>query len=173
MRTSSNTDLILEVQQIESASIYGYSKAKVPFFKVYLPSPRLIPTLRGILEREGSTTFESNIPFALRFMIDRNISGCNWIECPSGCYSMNEKKDSSCQLEVNVAYTKLVSHPPIDGPFSKSAPLRILSFDIECSGRKGVFPEPDKDPVIQIANYVTRQGSEPVVGFFLFSFSLI
>ena len=34
------------------------------------------------------------------------------------------------------------------------APLRILSFDIECAGRKGIFPEPEKDPVIQIANMV-------------------
>ena len=42
---------------------------------------------------------------------------------------------------------------------SDLAPFRILSFDIECAGRKGVFPEPDKDPVIQIANYVTVQGS--------------
>lgn len=38
-------------------------------------------------------------------------------------------------------------------------PLRILSFDIECCGRKGCFPEPDKDPVIQIASLVTVQGS--------------
>ena len=26
------------------------------------------------------------------------------------------------------------------------------------SGRKGIFPEPEHDPVIQIANYVTVQG---------------
>ncbi len=38
------------------------------------------------------------------------------------------------------------------------APLRILSFDIECAGRKGVFPEANQDPVIQIANVVTRYG---------------
>jgi DNA polymerase elongation subunit (family B) len=37
------------------------------------------------------------------------------------------------------------------------APLRILSFDIECAGRKGIFPEPEKDPVIQIANMVREQ----------------
>jgi DNA polymerase delta subunit 1 len=30
--------------------------------------------------------------------------------------------------------------------------------DIECVGRKGVFPEAEHDPVIQIANLVTRQG---------------
>lgn len=41
---------------------------------------------------------------------------------------------------------------------SDIAPLRVLSFDIECAGRKGVFPEPKHDPVIMIACYVTRQG---------------
>lgn len=40
------------------------------------------------------------------------------------------------------------------------APLRILSFDIECAGRKGVFPEANVDPVIQIANVVTRYGEK-------------
>ena len=38
------------------------------------------------------------------------------------------------------------------------APLRILSFDIECAGRKGVFPEAEHDPVIQIANVVLKAG---------------
>lgn len=52
----------------------------------------------------------------------------------------------------------LISHAP-DGEWSKLAPLRILSFDIECAGRKGIFPEAEKDPVIQIANMVTRQGT--------------
>jgi DNA polymerase delta subunit 1 len=40
------------------------------------------------------------------------------------------------------------------------APLRILSFDIECAGRKGIFPEANMDPVIQIANVVTRYGEK-------------
>ena len=40
------------------------------------------------------------------------------------------------------------------------APLRVLSFDIECMGRRGHFPEPDKDPVIQISNVVHVQGQD-------------
>lgn len=40
------------------------------------------------------------------------------------------------------------------------APLRVLSFDIECAGRKGVFPQAMIDPVIQIANVVTRYGED-------------
>jgi len=44
--------------------------------------------------------------------------------------------------------------------WSKVGPLRILSFDIECQGKKGQFPMPEEDPVIQIANWVTIQGSD-------------
>lgn len=47
------------------------------------------------------------------------------------------------------SFSNLVSHVP-EGEFSKMAPFRILSFDIECAGRKGLFPEPTHDPVIQV-----------------------
>ncbi len=57
-----------------------------------------------------------------------------------------------------MAWDRLISHAP-EGDWSKVAPFRILSFDIECAGRKGIFPEPDKDPVIQIANMVIVQGT--------------
>lgn len=56
------------------------------------------------------------------------------------------------------SYKDLISHAP-EGQWLHIAPLRILSFDIECAGRKGIFPEPGVDPVIQIAAMVTRQGT--------------
>lgn len=46
-------------------------------------------------------------------------------------------------------YSDLISHAP-EGEFSKMAPFRILSFDIECAGRKGHFPDAKHDPVIQV-----------------------
>ena len=47
---------------------------------------------------------------------------------------------------------------------SRIAPLRILSFDIECSAVKGKFPTPDADPIIQIANIIKVHGDvEPIV----------
>ena len=48
----------------------------------------------------------------------------------------------------------------IEGEWQAIAPLRILSFDIECAGRKGHFPEANMDPVIQIANIVSVQGAK-------------
>ena len=52
-----------------------------------------------------------------------------------------------------------------EGEWNKIAPLRVLSLDIECQGRKGHFPEADKDPVIQIANVLSvyGQGKTPIV----------
>ncbi|GBE86502.1 DNA polymerase delta catalytic subunit [Sparassis crispa] len=97
-------------------------------------------------------------------MIDKKVVGMNWIEIPAGKYNLiTEGKRSHCQIELSVHTDKMKSHPA-DGEWSKIAPLRILSFDIECAGRKGIFPEPNIDPVIQIANMVTRQGeSKPFI----------
>ena len=72
-------------------------------------------------------------------------------------------RHSHCQIEAFIHYKDLIAHSN-DGEWLKMAPLRILSFDIECAGRKGIFPEPEEDPVIQIANVVTRYGeSKPFV----------
>lgn len=34
-------------------------------------------------------------------------------------------------------WSDVVSHPP-EGQWQRIAPLRVLSFDIECAGRKGL-----------------------------------
>lgn len=89
----------------------------------------------------------------------------NWLEVPKGKYEIRgeSNKVSNCQIEIDVSVHNLISHDP-EGDWSKIAPLRILSFDIECAGRKGIFPDPDIDPVIQIASMVTRQGeSKPFI----------
>jgi DNA polymerase delta subunit 1 len=85
----------------------------------------------------------------------------SWIEAPAKAYRMipSHERQSNCQIEAEVSYRDLIAHKP-EGEWAKMAPLRILSFDIECAGRKGIFPEPDQDPVIQIANVVTRYGEK-------------
>ena len=55
-------------------------------------------------------------------------------------------------------FDRFISHAA-EGKYSKLAPFRILSIDIECAGRKGFFPDAEQDPVIQIATLVTEQGS--------------
>ena len=94
-------------------------------------------------------------------LIQKQISGMSWVEAVSKKYKMIPQKErhSNCQIEAEIHFQDLIAHPN-DGEWAKMAPLRILSFDIECAGRKGVFPEANQDPVIQIANCVTRYGEE-------------
>ena len=79
--------------------------------------------------------------------MDCDVVGCNWVELPAGQYSLRDFGNrrgkqsgpamvSRCQIEVDVAWDQFVSHGA-EGEWLKLAPLRILSFDIECAGRKG------------------------------------
>lgn len=85
----------------------------------------------------------------------------SWVEVEAKKYQIvpEHNRQSNCQIEAVMSYRDLIAHKP-EGEWAKMAPLRILSFDIECAGRKGVFPEANQDPVIQIANIVTRYGEK-------------
>ncbi|KAL2941770.1 DNA polymerase delta catalytic subunit [Bienertia sinuspersici] len=168
-RNAKVPQFIRRIELVQKRSIMYYQQqSSHPFLKIVVALPSMVATCRGILDRgiqidglgtKSFMTYESNVLFALRFMIDRNIVGGNWIEVPVGKYRKTGKSLSSCQLEFDCLYMDLISHDP-EGEFSKMAPFRILSFDIECAGRKGLFPEPTHDPVIQVANLVTVQGEE-------------
>jgi DNA polymerase delta subunit 1 len=89
------------------------------------------------------------------------MAGMSWVEVPAKSYKLisENERQSNCQIEAEVGYRDIITHKP-EGEWAKMAPLRILSFDIECAGRKGIFPEANQDPVIQIANVVTRYGEK-------------
>ena len=183
---------VLAVDPVQKCSMYGYHRNKdYPFLKVTLALPKLVPAARRILDQglivpglgdRSYSAYESNIEYEIRFMIDMDVVGCNWIECPKGkyflrkpsqhktvthsgmtVYGSSNRPTSKCQIELDISYEDFISHAP-EGEWQKIAPFRILSFDIECAGRKGIFPEAEHDPVIQIANMVINQGdAEPYI----------
>lgn len=179
----STTVLAVDITRKESMFHY-HGKQILDFLRITMATPRLIAPAKRLLEmgfkfghfsNQNYPSFEANIDFEIRFMVDSDVVGCCWIELPKGKYKLREEKGSGnedsksaevstfCQYEVDVAWTDLISHPA-EGEWQRIAPLRVLSFDIECAGRKGIFPEPDKDPVIQIASMVQRQGeTEPFI----------
>eukprot|EP01104_Vermistella_antarctica_P006744 TRINITY_DN17448_c0_g1_i1.p1 TRINITY_DN17448_c0_g1~~TRINITY_DN17448_c0_g1_i1.p1 ORF type:complete len:1124 (+),score=279.27 TRINITY_DN17448_c0_g1_i1:349-3372(+) len=166
----------LAIGWAQKESIMGFhNNKKLPFLRITMAMPRLVATGRNCVENGfhvnglgdvALSSYESNVPFVLRFMIDQDVVGGNWLEIPAGMYKLHgdNTKESHCQIEASVCYKNLISHSVDEPQWQGLAPLRILSFDIECAGRKGVFPEAEKDPVIQIANLVTRQGEDhPIV----------
>ncbi|XP_076179052.1 DNA polymerase delta 1, catalytic subunit isoform X1 [Ptiloglossa arizonensis] len=165
-------EAVLAVEQVYKQNMYGYAGSeKSLFLKITVAVPRLIAPCKRLLESENIfsdlkhqySAFESNIDFDIRFMVDKSVVGCSWIELPPKMWKLRNHYGhmlpltTRCQLEVDVAWDAFISHAP-EGEWSKIAPFRILSFDIECAGRKGIFPEPNHDPVIQIANMIIRQG---------------
>ncbi|KAF6231879.1 hypothetical protein HO173_009962 [Letharia columbiana] len=166
--------VIHSVQMSMRENLFGFQgNQKSPYLKITVTDPKHINKLRTTIESGnmnykqmwkgvdgGILTFDS-IQYVLRFMIDTGVTGMSWVEAPQSKYHMIPHRDrhSNCQIEAYVHYRDLIAHHN-DGEWAKMAPLRILSFDIECAGRKGVFPEANQDPVIQIANVVTRYGEQ-------------
>ena len=165
---------VLAVEICQKSSIYGYHFNKMfPFLKITVSTPKLIASARRLVNSVNLPTFkqvdyqsfESNIEYEIRFMVDADVVGCNWIECPAGKYTLRKPSTSGlgvsptngfttvgdtrgcpismCQIELDISWEDFVSHAA-EGDWQKIAPLRILSFDIECAGRKGIFPEAEK-----------------------------
>lgn len=168
---------VLDITLHSKKSLMQFSgKEDVAFIKITLADPRQVSKVRGALER-GEVSFADliqsgdpfvtyeNIAYTLRFMIDLKILGMNWLQIKAGHYSVRKlgSKISRTQIELDCGPDAIISYAP-DGEWANIAPLRVLSFDIECAGRKGIFPEAQEDPVIQIASMVTRQGeSSPFI----------
>ncbi|KAJ1982249.1 DNA-directed DNA polymerase delta [Dimargaris verticillata] len=165
-----STAPVLSVELCRRESLWGYhGNTKVPFLRITVKQPRQMIQVKRVVEggimvpglsHYAASCYENELKYVLRFMIDHKVYGASWVELPATKYGIRstERKVSTCQLEVDIDCHDLVALPPDTGRGSDVAPLRILSFDIECAGRKGIFPEAKMDPVIQIANVVTLQG---------------
>lgn len=155
-----NTVVRLETHQRQSLLHYTGGTSK-PHVKIVVQLPQHIPKLRTILTEWQLGTFESNVVFPLRFLVDNEIGGCNWVTLPRGTFQAVPlgTRTSTVQIEVCASCEVIKSHEPV-GAYMIIAPFRLLSIDIECQGRKGSFPEPEQDPVIQIANHCVAYGND-------------
>ena len=103
------SDLCLGVAiETDKRSILGYAvESAQAFFKIFVATPNFVPTVKRILDDgldvpgfgrlSGVLSYESNVPFVLRFMIDKDITGAGWLECPAGTYALR-KEVRACML---------------------------------------------------------------------------
>ena len=175
-------EAVLNVEIVYRCSMYGFHfNQYCPFLKITVVLPKYLPPAKRLLENgilksygfHSFQVFESNIEYEIRLMVDAEVIGCNWIECPAGKYILRKpwyqeikqvkhqpcQSKSHVQIELDISWQDFISHPA-EGEWQKSAPLRVLSFDLKCSGCQGIFPEAKHDSVIQIANMVMLQGEK-------------
>lgn len=86
---------VYAVDLCNKCSMYGYHFNKLfPFLKITVAIPKLVAATRRVLNNTdippfdcvNYQSFESNIDFEVRFMVDARIAGCSWIECPPGTF---------------------------------------------------------------------------------------
>jgi len=111
--------------------------------------------------RYSRNTYESDFPYVLRYMVDTGIAAFDWVRIPALKYSQMDDESVSCNTQVTLeAMSWDVVGPLLPTRKESSKGIVMLSFDLECAGRHGFFPDPSLDPVIQIANYATILGQE-------------
>jgi DNA polymerase delta subunit 1 len=134
--------------------LYGYTEDKIEFFKLIFNTPTVFYQLKSFLEegilingkRIRFKLFESNFPFVLRFMVDMNIVGMQYLKLIK--YSIIQDNP----LILSCCYRDIESIP-LEGEYIILPKFKILSIDIECvSLDKVSFPSAIKDPIIQIGN---------------------
>jgi DNA polymerase delta subunit 1 len=175
-----NKQAMYAVTTVERKSIFGYSpNGKTQFLKIEVAQPYFVRSLVDVFEgydaSDGShipgvmvlmdwgrgipklingsktQTFNSNLDPVLQFMVDIGLGGCQWCRIEGGGEDdgLYCEPRSSCYYEKEIAVGDL-NILSVD-EYTDLGPLRVLSFDIEAAGRRGVFPDASLDPVIQIA----------------------
>jgi DNA polymerase-2 len=90
-----------------------------PAVRIEVDLPQHVPVLRDTLERSGIRTYEADVRFAVRYLIERGIKG-------------------SCEIEGDPVAGTGVTHA-FDNPVLRPAQVevlpRVLSFDIETDAR--------------------------------------
>ena len=109
---------------------------------------------RKFPELAGCRVYEGNIDPVLRFMHCSGISSTGWID-PGLC-----EPDTATACDVNLWAPNWRFVTPLAR--DDIAPLRIMSFDIECYSSTGAFPDPrnPSDVIFQIGMTTKAFGQE-------------
>ncbi|OPY52353.1 MAG: DNA polymerase [Methanosaeta sp. PtaU1.Bin060] len=134
----------LEVEAVDRFDPIGYQIKTKRMLKVIAHDPKEVRSLRErVREIPGvRAVYETDILFKNRFLIDQNIGGMAWVEAPLPEWVSKP----SCQDLPEVRVETL--RPAEQGA---NAPLRFMSFDIECLPDHGEMPKAETSPVILIS----------------------
>ncbi|BAM39390.1 DNA polymerase delta catalytic subunit [Theileria orientalis strain Shintoku] len=183
---------VLDIQKVRLTSLMLYDEnSEKDFLKITVSVPRMVSNLRTFIESGiylkvydqdrnevrvafSRQTYEANLPYTLRFLLDCNIVSGSWLKIPKGqytlveqpsCYKVHPSKNgwdrsSTCSIEVVAEYDAVISLP-LEGEYEEIGPIKILSFDIECIKLTGTgFPNANYDPVIQISSVIYTHGKD-------------
>ncbi len=145
-----------KIETVMAKDLWGFQNGESRrFFKLTFQTHKALRGAAFALERDHWAVYEANIDPVLRFM---HVSGCRstgWVEVDEGV----EDLDTRCDLNIFSEEFRPVADR------DEIAPLKIMSFDIECHSTTGAFPSPANlgDVVFQIGMTTSKFGTnEPL-----------
>lgn len=138
---------ILSVDVVEKI----WENKKMKLIKVTIDNPRRIPDARDLIKdwKEVEETYEYDIPFAKRYIIDKQIEPMNWIEV-----SGEETKEKN-GFEVDSVF-QATSVKSLD--LKKTVEFRVLAFDTE-------WVEEEKESKLIMLSLAANDGYKKVLTF--------
>lgn len=136
---------ILKVEIVERV----WMNEKVKMLKIIIDNPRRIPDVRDAIKgwKDVEETYEYDIPFTKRFIIDKQIEPMNWIEVSGK--EIKEKNNFQVDAVIQAKSVKAVD-------IKKSVKFRILSFDTE-------WVEEEKESKLIMLSLATNDGCKKVL----------
>ena len=121
-----------KIETVLAKDLWGFQNGESRrFFKLTFPTHKALRGAAWGLERDNWAVYEANIDPVLRFM---HVSGCRstgWIEVDDDMAEL----DTRCDINIRADEFRPLDRDDI-------APLKIMSFDIECHSTTGAFPSP-------------------------------
>lgn len=137
------------IKTVMRKDFWGFTNGKeFPFMKIKVKSLALFNMLKRYFQdrsKDGFQLYESNIEPFLRFLHERDIQPCGWVRLPAGTYDWMGEDDSG-EAVSRAAYNVEIDYNDVHGiEVNRIAPLKIMSFDLECTSSHGDFPVPKKN----------------------------
>lgn len=137
------TKEIKSLEWVEKFQAIGYSDRPLKLLKITLFNPQDVGKLRDSLTEQGLVegTYESDILFKYRFMVDHKIKGMQWI-------NFSGARTPATTVKTTGYYADSIQ--PVEK--IENAELRIMAVDIECISLDTTKPmDARHDPIIMIA----------------------
>ena len=136
------------------------------YWKLTLRNHYSVRTLRdGINTGAFGASFSrrsylSDFPYESLAQVDIGVPNCGWADIDNAhLVTQCITRMSNCVREYELTFAPGVITPVAETLYASiPSRLRVMSLDIECAGRRGVFPDPLVDPIIQIGSIVYVHG---------------
>ena len=153
---------ILTARSVDGYPAFPYCEDPSSFIEFKLSDSSYVKAFGRLMRQNGgdlespSLGYVKVMPYSCqdvvdKFQADRGVSGFGWIELAQFVKAKDGEigsfgDDSSCNFEIDISMTWM---RPVKG-CDRIAPLRKITYDIECLKTKGM-PDPEKDAVIVIS----------------------